>query len=130
MVEMPTPASSLNQVVRGNVYEVGGKVIGICSASEEVGRAIYASCMERVIAWVEETCSTFLEIGKSGEVVGRVGVVQTQRPLHQILEVVWFCQTLEGQGEAVKVVGKQACWKSLNRCCVSPLPLASAHPRR
>ena len=106
MVEMPTPASSLNQVVRGNVYEVGGKVIGTCNALGEVGRVIYASCMARVIAWVEGTCSTFLEIEKSGEVVGRVGVVRTRRLLRQILEVVWFCQTLGGPGEAVKVVGR------------------------
>ena len=75
LVEMLTPASSLNQVVRGSVYEVVGKVIGTCSASGEVERAIYASCMERVIAWVEETCSTFLEIEKSGEVGGRVGLL-------------------------------------------------------
>ena len=106
MVEMPTPAYALNQVVRGSVYEVVGKVIGTCSASGEVERAIYASCMVRVIAWVEGICSTFLEIEKSDEVVGRVGVVPTRRLLRQILEVVGFCQTLGVQVEAVKVVGR------------------------
>ena len=106
MVEMLTPASALNQVVRGTVCEVGGKVIGTCIASGEVGRVIYASCMARVIAWVEGICSTFLEIEKSAEVVGRGGVVPTRRLLRQILEEVGFCQTLEGQVEAVKVVGR------------------------
>ena len=72
LVGMLTLVSSWDQVVRGNVCEeVGGMGIGNGSASGEVGRAIYASYMERVIGGVEATCSSAWEIEKNGEVEGR-----------------------------------------------------------
>ena len=70
MVGMLIPASSLSRVEKGSVCEeVEG--MGIWTDSAEV-RVIYASCMERAIAWVEGICSSAWEIENSVEVGGRV----------------------------------------------------------
>ena len=127
MVGMLIPASSLNQVEKGSVCEeVEG--MGIWTDSASV-RVIYASCMERAIAWVEGICSSAWEIENSVEVGGRVSEVQIRRLLRRSLEVVGFCQRPGGQVGAMRAAEKRVCWEALSRCA-SPLPLASARPRR
>ena len=119
-----------DEVARKIFDEMVGKVIRTCSASGEVERAIYASCMERVIAWVVGIGSNVWEIENSAEVGGRVSEVQIQRLLRRTLEVVWFCQTLGGQVEAMrKAEERRFCFEALSRCASTPR-LASAHPRR
>ena len=56
---MSTPSSFLIQVGKGSVCgEVVGRAIGSGNVSGEVETETAASCMERVIAGVEGTCSS------------------------------------------------------------------------
>ena len=130
MVGILILASSLSQAGKGTVYEVG--VMGTDSALGEVVTAISASCyMERVITWVVGIGSNVWEIENSAEVGGRVSEVQIQRLLRRTLEVVWFCQTLEGQVEAMRKAEERGfCFEALSRCAVLPPLLPSARPRR
>ena len=101
--------------------EEAGMVNGTCSASGEVERVTCASCSCREMATcVEvETCSTALEILRSGGVEGKVSAALTRKPPRQSLEVVWSCQRQEGQGLVLKVVGSRGDWRVLIRFSVA-----------
>ena len=119
LVERATRVFSLG---RGNVCEEeAGMVNGTCSASGEVERVTCASCNCREMeTCVEvETCSTALEILRSGEVEGKVSAALTRKPPRRSLEVVWSCQRQEGQELVLKVVGSQGDWRVLIRFSVA-----------